>query len=344
MRTWRGLPPAKFRPDLDGSLVDSVTRDAARLVTENRQLPDIQRYAQFVDPKADPEAARTVVLSAFEHAPHHVALLAEAWRARYPSWIPAIDFAVGVVALSEDPDTIEIPDTRFGPTCGDGDGRYQLTDRIDRGSRGVVYRGIDRTLSTDGDPVVVAVKFLPCPEADTKLLLREAGAARRVAHAGVARILDAGILHEPMARRLGFHEACLFLIQEFVDGPPLWVWRACHPERTADECGRIVDQLREAVGACHAEGVVHGDLTPANVVIDADGRARLVDFGRANWGMDESRRPLDESADRDQLRAIQAWLVHDLPLHRRVRRSVRMGLLKILGVLAALVILVKCRW
>ena len=344
MRTWLGLPPAKFQPDLDGSLVDSVTRDAARVVTENRQLPDIQRYAQFVDPKADPEAARKVVLAAFGHAPHHVALLADAWRARYPSWIPAIDFAVGVVALSEDPDTIEIPATRFGPTCDDGEGRYQLTDRIDRGSRGVVYRGIDRTLSTDGDPVVVAVKFLPCPEADTKLLLREAGAARRVAHAGVARILDAGILHEPMARRLGFHASCLFLIQEFIEGAPLWVWRACHPERTADECGRIIDQLREAVAACHAEGVVHGDLTPANVVIDADGRARLVDFGRANWAVDESRRPLDESADRDQLRAIQAWLVHDLPLHRRVRRSVRMGLLKILGVLAALVILVKCRW
>lgn len=344
MRTWRGLPPAKFRPDKDGSLADSVTRDAARLVTENRQLPDIRRYAHFVDPTTDPEAARKVVLSAFEHAPDHVTALADAWRARYPAWIPAIDFAVGVVALSEDPDSVEIPVTRFGPPCDDGEGRYQLTDRIDRGSRGVVYRGIDRTLSAGGDPVVVAVKFLSCTEADTKLLLREAGAARRVAHAGVARILDAGILQQPMARRLGFDEACLFLIQEVIDGSPLWVWRACHPERTADECGRIVDQMREAVAACHAEGVVHGDLTPANVVIDAEGRARLVDFGRANWGMDEGRRSREETTDRDQLNAIQSWLAHDLPLHRRFRRSARMGLLKILGVLAVLVVLVKCRW
>ena len=344
MRSWRGFPPSRFQPDAAGSLVDAVKRDAARLVTESRQLPEIRRYARFVDPAVDPDAARAAVLAAFKHAPDHVAALADSWRSRHPAWIPAIDFAVGVVALSEDPDSVEVPAERFGPLCDDGEGRYQLTERVDRGSRGVVYRGVDRTLSACGEPVTVAVKFLSCPEAEIKLRLREAGAARRVAHAGVARILDAGVLQPSLAQRLGFGEAGLYLIQEFIEGLPLWVWRACHPERTADECGRIVDQLREAVAACHAEGVVHGDLTPANVVIDADGRARLVDFGRANWGMDQSRRPAEEIADRDQLNAIQSWLAHDLPLHRRFRRSARMGLLKVLGVLAILLVLVKCRW
>lgn len=344
MRSWRGFPPSRFQPDAAGSLLDSVKRDAARLVTESRQLPDIQRYARFVDPAVEPHAARAVVLAAFRHAPDHVAALADSWRSRHPAWIPAIDFAVGVVALSEDPDSVEVPAERFGPLCDDGEGRYQLTDRVDRGSRGVVYRGVDRTLSACGEPVTVAVKFLSCTEAEIKLRLREAGAARRVAHAGVARILDAGVLQPSLAQRLGFGEAGLYLIQEFINGTPLWVWRACHPERTGEECGRIVDQLREAVVACHAEGVVHGDLSPANVVIDAEGRARLVDFGRASWRVGEDRRPEEELQDRNQLDAIESWLVHDIPLHRRFRRSVGIRTLKIVGTLVILVTLVKCRW
>jgi hypothetical protein len=80
------------------------------------------------------------------------------------------------------------------------------------------------------------------------------------------------------------------------------------------------------------------------VVIDAEGRARLVDFGRASWRVGEDRRPEEELQDRNQLDAIESWLVHDIPLHRRFRRSAGMRTLKIVGTLVILVTLVKCRW
>ena len=120
----------------------------------------------------------------------------------------------------------------------------------------------------------VALKFLPqSVESDPErleALQREVRVARQVSHPNVCRIYD-------LADADGVH----FITMEYIDGEDLAsVLRRIGrlPEERATAMAR---QLIAGVAAAHARGVVHRDLKPANVMIDADGRVRVTDFGLA---------------------------------------------------------------
>jgi eukaryotic-like serine/threonine-protein kinase len=147
--------------------------------------------------------------------------------------------------------------------------RYRILGLAGRGGMGEVYRAEDLRLGQS-----VALKFLPSAVAhDPQRLAQfhhEVRIARQVSHRNVCRVYDIGEDH-----------GRVFLTMELVDGEDLAsllkrVGR--FPEERATEIAR---QICAGLNAAHEQGVLHRDLKPANVMLDADGRVRITDFGLA---------------------------------------------------------------
>lgn len=148
-------------------------------------------------------------------------------------------------------------------------GRYRLLEELGRGTTSVVYRATD---AAGGPPVAVKVldgRLTWDPRA-LERLRREALISRRVSHEGVVRVHD---FAEDAGRAA--------VVQELVDGrsvASLLEVEGALPVRRA--CRLTIDML-EAISACHGAGILHRDVKPGNVLVDAADRARLVDFGIA---------------------------------------------------------------
>ncbi len=146
--------------------------------------------------------------------------------------------------------------------------RYEVRERIGGGRAGAVYRVRDDVLSED-----VALKVLR-PE-----LVEDAGAlerfrrevrlARKIAHPCVCRVFD-----------LGEVEGIVFLTMELVSGGTL---RSCidRGDLSPLERLRLFGQIASGLAAIHAEGIVHRDLRPENVLVREDGSAVVSNFGLA---------------------------------------------------------------
>ncbi|MCY1143730.1 serine/threonine-protein kinase [Actinoplanes sp. Pm04-4] len=152
-------------------------------------------------------------------------------------------------------------------------GRYRLSTLIASGGMGRVWRAYDEVLDR---PVAVKELLPPAgvPVADRRTaqlaILREARAAARLEHPGVVRIYDA--LHVTGRTWIVMeYVESRSLQQRLADDGPL-------PHREAAAVGLAVLQ---ALRAAHDAGVVHHDVKPANVLLAADGRIMLTDFGLA---------------------------------------------------------------
>jgi len=151
---------------------------------------------------------------------------------------------------------------------GDRAGAWRVLRPLGRGGMGEVHE-VERD---DGQYRQRAA--LKCiAEADARAWERF-GAERRILarleHPGIARLIDGGLLPDGHP----------FMVMEHVEGEPIDRW--C--ERHAASLRRRVELVREACDAlahAHARLVVHGDLTPSNLLVDAQGRVRLIDFGVA---------------------------------------------------------------
>lgn len=148
-------------------------------------------------------------------------------------------------------------------------GRYRIESLAGLGGMGMVYRAHDLELDQ-----VVALKLLhpqrALDEATPQRFRRELILARQVSHPNVVRIHDIG------------HDAgTYFLTMDYVDGRSLREWLDADGPRPLDEAVSIAAQLAEALSAAHAKNIVHRDLKPSNILIDAENRALITDFGIA---------------------------------------------------------------
>jgi eukaryotic-like serine/threonine-protein kinase len=147
---------------------------------------------------------------------------------------------------------------------------YRLLERLGTGGMGVVWKAIDTTLDRE-----VAIKILPDAFAsDAERLARFEREAR----------LLASLNHPNIAAVYGLHEdaGVHFLAMELVRGPLLSteISRGLSPGRVLDLAVGIADGL----AAAHRQRVTHRDLKPDNIMLDEDGRPKILDFGLAKLG------------------------------------------------------------
>ncbi|WAS91235.1 serine/threonine-protein kinase [Nannocystis punicea] len=148
-------------------------------------------------------------------------------------------------------------------------GRFTVLGQVGRGAMGVVYACYDDLLDRK-----VAVKLLKTtaagdPAAGQVRLLREAQALARLDHPNVVAIHDVGTFEDRV-----------YLAMEFVDGQTLGAWTTAAPRSWRDILA-VVLAAGEGLAAAHAKGLVHRDIKPDNIMVGADGRVRLMDFGLA---------------------------------------------------------------
>jgi eukaryotic-like serine/threonine-protein kinase len=160
-------------------------------------------------------------------------------------------------------------------------GRYLVLARLGAGGMGVVYAAYDPEL----DRKVALKLLLPSFEGASATgkaskrrgrLLREAQALAKLQHPNVVTIHD-----------VGEHEERVWLAMEHVEGRTLGAWRKERPRSWAEVLDVLVRTGR-GVAAAHAAGLLHRDLKPDNVMVAADGRVRVMDFGLARTRGDAS--------------------------------------------------------
>lgn len=176
-------------------------------------------------------------------------------------------------------DRDEAPPLEVGSTFAG----YEVGEVIGRGGMGWVYRGRHTAMQRD-----VAIKVLPLATVDGASLrrrfAREIESIARLRHPHVVTAHDAGEA-----------DGCAYLVMEYVDGDDLAaILREAGP-LPIDEAVDVARQAAEGLAAAHAAGLVHRDVKPANLLLDADGTVRLADLGLA--------RPLEPVAATDLTRS-----------------------------------------
>lgn len=147
--------------------------------------------------------------------------------------------------------------------------RYRVVRKLGKGGMGSVYLCDDLRLA-----VPVALKFMDgALLADARFvdqLLTETRLARRVTHPNVCRVHDVGEV-----------DGVPFLSMEYIDGEDLKSLLRRIGRLPADKALQIARQLCLGLFAAHEHGVLHRDLKPQNIMVDADGDVRITDFGIA---------------------------------------------------------------
>ncbi|MCB9714241.1 MAG: tetratricopeptide repeat protein [Myxococcales bacterium] len=150
-------------------------------------------------------------------------------------------------------------------------GPYVVLERLGAGGMGVVLRAHDPRLDRE-----VAVKLLRREPGGERLgwrarerLMREARAMAHVTHPNVVQVYDVGTDGERV-----------FVAMELVEGPTLSRWLRSS-ERSVPEILDAFVQAGRGLQAAHERGLVHRDFKPDNVLVGADGRVRVTDFGLA---------------------------------------------------------------
>ena len=147
-------------------------------------------------------------------------------------------------------------------------GRYVVVDWIGEGAMGVVYRAHDPQIDREV-ALKVVLPELSDPSERTRLL-REAQAMGRVSHSNVLAVFDAGII-----------DGAVFVASELVEGTDLRAFIAAR-DPGVDVVLDLFRQIALGLAAAHRAGVVHLDVKPDNVLVDAYGRVRVADFGLAD--------------------------------------------------------------
>ncbi len=152
-------------------------------------------------------------------------------------------------------------------------GRYVLERRLGRGGSGVVF--LARELRLDRP---VAIKLLPPPQAvdpvARRRFLGEARTAARLSHPNIVPIFSVDELAD-----------VVFFAMAYVEGQTLGQRIREHGPLSAEEVARLLREVARALAHAHERGVVHRDVKPDNILMDAaTGRALVSDFGIARVG------------------------------------------------------------
>ena len=155
-------------------------------------------------------------------------------------------------------------------------GPYEILRELSRGAMGVVFKARHREIPGR----LVALKVLregkEATDEQVQRFEREAETAAQLEHRNIVRIHEAG-------EQDGLH----YYTMDYVEGESLYHWlrKSAAPLKRRLE---ILLEIMDGIAFAHRRGVVHRDLKFANILLDADGRPRIIDFGLAKILADES--------------------------------------------------------
>ena len=162
-------------------------------------------------------------------------------------------------------------------------GRYQVVRKLGSGGMGVVYLAQDPFI----DRLVAIKTTLTSPPVDPRGLERfqekffhEAKVAGKLTHPHIVSVYDAAV-----------EDNQSYLVMEYVDGSTLKKY--CRKENLLplEKVVKIIFQCTKALGYAHQNGVIHRDIKPTNIMISAQGGAKISDFGIAAVEGASGRRP-----------------------------------------------------
>ncbi|HQQ78957.1 MAG TPA: serine/threonine-protein kinase, partial [Thermoanaerobaculia bacterium] len=153
-------------------------------------------------------------------------------------------------------------------------GRYEIVRLLGKGGMGEVFLATDPALGRR-----VAIKVLPAAlQQDAKMRGRFVNEARAVAALNHPNVITLHDLAVTDARDAGFPPGALYLVLEYLEGKGLDEIMDAR-RLGVGECVEIAIQVLEGLKAAHQSRILHRDITPANVMLAPDGRAKLLDFG-----------------------------------------------------------------
>lgn len=146
-------------------------------------------------------------------------------------------------------------------------GKYVVEAVIGSGGYGAVFEGWDAGLERK-----VAIKLCDCdPDMNTALILAEARTLALLSHPNIVAVHD-----------FGAHEGRMFLVMEHVSGGTLHDYAIEDEPSSWQELIKLFADVARGLAYAHDKGVIHGDLKPANILLDSEGlRPRIADFGLA---------------------------------------------------------------
>jgi len=153
------------------------------------------------------------------------------------------------------------------------DGRYQVLARIGGGGMADVWLAEDAHLQRR-----IALKVLHRRFAQDREFVmrfqREAESAAGLQHPNIVSVFDRGEF-----------EGTYYIAMQYIDGPTLK--QLIDSGITLEQAVAVIRQVLQAAGYAHRQGIVHRDLKPQNVIVDAEGKAVVTDFGIARAGVSE---------------------------------------------------------
>ena len=151
-------------------------------------------------------------------------------------------------------------------------GRYRLGRALGSGGMAIVYLAHDRELDPGSSPSSGSPTICPTIGRSGTRFLREAQAwRRRLSHPNVVRVYDFG--HDPDGRP--------FIVMEYVEGGSLAEALARDGALSPARVVAVARDCCAGLAYAHATGLVHRDLKPQNLLLEADGRVKIADFGIA---------------------------------------------------------------
>lgn len=148
-------------------------------------------------------------------------------------------------------------------------GAWELLERIGQGGMGQVWRACRADGLYKAEAAIKLLRGDLMTPGMAARFAQERAVLARLEHPLIARLLDAGVA-----------QGQAFLVLELVRGQPMSAWVRDRVPSVADRV-RLLRQVAEAVEHAHGRLIVHRDLKPGNVLIDEQGRPRLLDFGIA---------------------------------------------------------------
>jgi eukaryotic-like serine/threonine-protein kinase len=162
-------------------------------------------------------------------------------------------------------------------------GRYEIVAELGRGAMGVVYKARDpqidrlvavKTVSLHGQNQAEEQEF-------RRRFMNEAQAAGRLHHAGIVSIFDVG--EHDIGGDPGNCEP--YIVLEYVAGEALNRILAREKKIPLATALQLAEEIAEALAYAHAQGVVHRDIKPGNILVTEDGHPKIADFGIAKMNL-----------------------------------------------------------